>query len=89
MEIRGRLTGTEDEGQLRWSTSHPGALVRLHVCSLTCPNTLKVVRLRRPDDPAWVDNLKGASGLEELKRLEGECKEELDDEWPESIFHHV
>ena len=77
LEVVCHLSGTEDEGFLRWLTGQERPKVRLHLCPADCPGTpesdelihLKKLQRRSAGDPGWVDNLKGASGMEELRRL--------------------
>ena len=77
LEIIALVSGTEDEGFLRWLTAQSRTSVRLHLCPVDCPGTpesddlvhVKKLQRRSASDPGWVDNLKGASGMEELRRL--------------------
>ena len=62
---------------MRWLSGQSRPVVRLHLCPSDCPGTpeaddlihLKKVQRRSASDPGWVDNMKGASGMEELRRL--------------------
>ena len=77
LEVLARVTGTEDEGLLRWVSGSPGVPLRCHICLPDCSNVpdgddilhLKRVKQRGREAPGWSDNLKEASGMEELRRL--------------------
>ena len=77
LEVMTWVTGTQDEGLLRWVSGNAGVPLRCHVCLEDCANIpegddilhLKKVKHRGADSPPWADNLKEPTGMEELRRL--------------------